>query len=158
MKKIGKSFQLFLEDIYHFLNNRGVLNAYIPRWIVLFLDMFCITAAYAFMIILFKTLISNHINSGILNRYAVIMIVFFAMEFCFKIYRGTIRYSGLSEITRLFLYIMTSTALTALTLHYLSTSSSLYYISNIWLIIHAAGAFFLMFLTRIFIRYGHYFF
>ena len=157
MGKIRKSLEEILEHAYNFFNRIGLLHIYIPRWIILFLDIFSVAFAFIFIFFLFGLLTDINVRFGFFQRMAAVVSVYFVMELVFKVYRGTIRYSGLSEAVRLFFYVVISMGVTIPVMIYLGKLSPVMKISNVWLLVHGATTFFIMFGLRILIRYAYYF-
>ena len=113
--------------------------------------------AFIFIFFLFGLLTDINVRFGFLQRMAAVVSVYFVMELVFKVYRGTIRYSGLSEAVRLFFYVVISMGVTIPVMIYLGKLSPVMKISNVWLLVHGATTFFIMFGLRILIRYAYYF-
>ena len=72
-------------------------------------------------------------------------------------YRGRLSYSGLGEAVRVFFYVVISMGVTIPVMIYLGKLSPVMKISNVWLLVHSATTFFIMFGLRILIRYAYYF-
>ena len=158
MKRIAKSIEGLYQGLSEILSKRGVLNAYIPRWIVLMLDLSLVLLGYILVLVVFRVVVSYRVSPGVEWRMLLLLLVYGGMELLFRIYRGTVRYSGLSEMVRLFLFVGASSTLTIGITRALTPQYASFDVSPALLMVHGAVTFMLLFLLRIAVKYTFYFF
>lgn len=140
------------------LNRNGVLRAYIPRWIVLALDLTLVVTAYVIVLAVFRIMVGYQAGPGVELRILLMLAVYTVMELIFRIYRGTVRYSGVSELARLFLFVGASTLIGVGLMQLLEPHYPSFAVSPMWLFVHGSLTFLLLFMLRIAVKYTFYFF
>ena len=138
------------------LNERGVLQAYTPRWIVFVLDMLLVGTSYL-AIILIHSLVTGDINNGVIERMGFTIFIYALYELIFRIYRGTVRFSGMGEIARLFIFCFCCVTTIVSVFAFLATLTDLFKTSFIWTLFHGSITFILMIAFRVIVRYAYYF-
>lgn len=157
MNDLRNSAKQTLSGLVALLHKNGVLNAYIPRWIILLLDLMLISFSFVLLFVLLKLLLEYPMQPGIETRFAVVISVYTFYELILRVYRGTVRFSGLSEIVRLFMFIMLSVLTIGVSFSFLKGYFKEFDISLFWIFAHGAIAFFLLFCLRVGVKYSFYF-
>ena len=138
------------------LNEKGILQAYTPRWIVFVLDMLLVGVSYSAVVLVFS-LLAGSIRTGVAERMLTTVLIYAFFELVLNIYKGTVRYSGMGEIVRLFLYCFCCIATTISAYTILASFSDIFTVSPLWVIFHGVISFILMFSFRVSVRYAYYF-
>jgi len=149
-----------MSDKFHFLKSTDIFShltnlKYIPRWLVLFLDVIlCISSYYAahfisaklFNSILDERIISFYQMGGIIIGF---QIIFFWM---FHTYSGVLRYSGYVDAVKLLLAVSLNIGIISLInyIFYFTTNSCLFYYST--LLIYGVLSFLLLFIIRLVVK------
>lgn len=134
-----------------------MLTMFIPRWIIFMLDILLVSAAYLLVIATYQLVLHSPSPAGVELRILFAVGIYVVFELITRVYRGTVRYSGLNEMVRLF--SMTTIA----TLSIIACSILLEYlgyitrISPIWVILHGGISFIFMFMLRIAVKYSFYY-
>jgi FlaA1/EpsC-like NDP-sugar epimerase len=157
MKKWTTSFTDLYSKMSMTLAKKGVLHAYIPRWIVWLLDMLLVMTAYALTVGALRLTVNYNLIAGFEKRVLVIFAVYALMEFWTGIYRGTVRHSTLSDMVRLFFIVGASTLISMGVFKAMSPYVPAFHISPAVLVVHGAISFFLLFILRIAVRYTYFF-
>lgn len=157
MKKWANSLRNLCLEVSAVLNKHGLHRAYIPRWIVFTLDLALVATAYAMVVMVFRAVVGEYPLSGMGHRALTLLTIFGGMELIFGINRGTVRHSGLGEMARLFLFVMSSSLVAMSTMHLLASYHEAFTISPIWLVMHGMFSFVLLFMLRIAVRYTYFF-
>ncbi|MEG0950106.1 MAG: nucleoside-diphosphate sugar epimerase/dehydratase [Bacteroidales bacterium] len=139
------------------LNKRGVLRAYIPRWVVLALDLSLVVIAYVVVLAVFRIVVGYQPAPGVELRILLMLFIYAVMELIFRIYRGTVRYSGISEMARLLLFVGASTTLGIFASGALEMRFDSFTVAPALLCVHGSLTFLLLFMLRIAVKYTFYF-
>jgi FlaA1/EpsC-like NDP-sugar epimerase len=149
-----------MSDKFHFLKSTDIFShltnlKYIPRWLVLCLDvLICIASFYAAHYIsakLFNSVLDERIISFYQMGGIVIgsQIIFFWM---FHTYSGVLRYSGYVDAVKLLLAVFLNIGIISLInyIFYFSTNYCLFYYTS--LLIYAILSFLLLFIIRLVVK------
>ena len=157
MKKLFEFFPNIYQKMSDTLVKKGVLKAYIPRWIVLLLDLFLVIAAYAITLVLFRLTIGYVPAEGLVKRVVLVFSIYALIELWFGIYRGTVRHSSLSDVVRLFFYVAAATVASVLFFHVLSPYEPAFRVASGFLFVQGGISFLLLFALRVAVRYSFYY-
>ncbi|QOW10572.1 polysaccharide biosynthesis protein [Kaistella flava (ex Peng et al. 2021)] len=129
---------------------------YLPRWVILIIDIGFIAISVYFSCYLIEKLSFNTIpvfKEGI-PVFLIILGISIIFMVIFKTYAGIIRHSTFIDLFKLFLAIFSSTVLVAAISfsYYLSTGQRMIYMSIPFLVIFFTASFMLMFLFRLFVK------
>lgn len=129
---------------------------YLPRWVILFLDLFLISLSVFFSCYLIEKL-SYSTKQVFYNRsqmYLLILAVSMFFMFVFRTFSGIIRHSTFIDLFKLFLATLCTTAVVgAITFtFYFVTGLRMIHMSVPFLIIFFATSFMLLFLFRLFVK------
>ncbi|MEG1616772.1 MAG: nucleoside-diphosphate sugar epimerase/dehydratase [Bacteroidales bacterium] len=147
----------FMQLLTSGLSKKGVLNIYIPRWIIFLLDILLIMGSYLLIAILYRLVFHRISGEGFEMRLAFTLAVYGIIELSTRVYRGTIRYSGLAEMVRLFLFVGCSMGVTIFGTSLIGNYYPVFETQPMLLILHGALTFFLLFTLRICVKYSYYF-
>ena len=87
-----------LHHINEFLNSN--LRSYVPRWIILFIDL--AIAAGAYTILWYFRESAGHNQAGYFGlKLVTIILLYFAASIIFKTYHGVVRFTSLNDLRRL---------------------------------------------------------
>lgn len=139
------------------LIDKGALNIHLPRWVIFIVDLSLVFYAYLMMMILSRNVFHLVVDEGLEYRIFFTLFVYGFSAFLFKIYRGTVRYSGMNEIVRLFNYTLCSSFIIWAAYEFIPKLSNFKPLPLFWIICHGAIAFFFVFGFRIIVKYTYYF-
>lgn len=139
------------------LLQKGALNIHLPRWVIYITDLTLVFYAYLTMLILSKNIFHLVVADGLRYRLFITLVVYGLSAYLFKIYRGTVRYSGINEIVRIFNYTLLSSILIWILYRFLSLKTSLTPLPLFWIFCHGALSFFFVFGFRIIVKYTYHF-
>jgi len=129
---------------------------YLPRWVVLFIDIFFVSLAIFFSCYLIEKLSYNTIkvfsNRGLM--YLLIMGVSVVFMFMFRTFSGIIRHSTFIDLFKLFLATLSTTVVVGFVSfgYYFVTGKRIIHMSIPFLAIFFASSFILLFLFRLFVK------
>lgn len=135
----------------------GMLNAYIPRWMIFLLDTLLIMCSYLLISVVYRLIFNRALPDGVEMRLCLTIGIYAVMELITRVYRGTVRYSGIGEMVRLFLFVGFSTLSAICMTQLLATFKPVFGVQPIWLIIHGAITFFTLFTLRMCVKYTYYY-
>lgn len=129
---------------------------YLPRWVILIIDICFIAISVYFSCYLIEKLSFNTIpvfKEGI-PVFLIILGISVIFMVMFKTYAGIIRHSTFIDLFKLFLAIFSTTVLVAAISfsYYWSTGQRMIYMSIPFLVIFFTASFMLMFLFRLFVK------
>ena len=114
----------------------------VPRWFIFLLDMACGFAAIFFALLLRNNLIISPLEwRGLMQ---IVLLVGFVNTLVFaslRTYRGIVRFTGLQDAFRVFLSVAFSTGVLFLIQLIYIDVKSVYYVSNVLLIIYSLFCF-----------------
>ncbi|MGL5015055.1 MAG: polysaccharide biosynthesis protein [Bacteroidales bacterium] len=145
------------KNISQELHEKGMFALSIPRWVILLLDMILIGISYLLVIASFRLLLNQPSPDGLTLRFILTVLIYAIYELITRVYKGTVRYSGLNEMTRLFMMVSLSTITTIVLSSVVEHFSYVPALSPIWIMLHGALSFLLLFLLRIVVKYTYYF-
>lgn len=129
---------------------------YLPRWVILFIDLFLISLSVFFSCYLIEKL-SYSTQQVFYNRtqmYLLIMAVSIFFMFIFRTFSGIIRHSTFIDLFKLFLATLCTTAVVGAIsfMFYFVTGLRMIHMSVPFLIIFFATSFMMLFLFRLFVK------
>ncbi len=135
-------------DIFSHLSNMK----YIPRWVVLLVDIaLCIFSYYIAFYISSKLYSNIHVEKllSFINRVVLLVSVQLVLFWLFHTYSGVLRYSGYVDATKLLLAVFINVAILLILnlLVFQTTGKYLYYFSTLYF--YAVLSFFLLFFLRL---------
>jgi len=146
-----------MKDKFQFLSNTDMFShltnlKYIPRWVVLFVDLFFCFLSYYVSYYLSLKLFNNVIDVRILSFYQRMgIIIGFQVAFfwLFHTYSGVLRYSGYVDATKLLFAVFFNVGLLSFVnlIVYISSSNCLFYYSG--LLIYGILSFLFLFILRL---------
>ncbi|MDQ0476850.1 nucleoside-diphosphate sugar epimerase/dehydratase [Chryseobacterium sp. MDT2-18] len=147
----------FNKRIYGGDNLMGLSDLrYLPRWIILSIDILFITFSIYFSCYLIEKLSygSNPVFPHGNMMVVMIIVISVMFMFLFRTYAGIIRHSTFIDLFKLFLATFSTTALVAVISfsYYLVKGERLIYMSVPFLVIFCTASFMLMFLFRLFVK------
>ncbi|QBO57212.1 polysaccharide biosynthesis protein [Chryseobacterium salivictor] len=147
----------FNKRIYGGDNLMGLSDLrYLPRWIILSIDILFITFSIYFSCYLIEKLSygSNPVFPHGNMMVVMIIVISVMFMFLFRTYAGIIRHSTFIDLFKLFLATFSTTALVAVISfsYYLVKGERLIYMSVPFLVIFCTASFMLMFLLRLFVK------
>ncbi|MDD3320602.1 MAG: nucleoside-diphosphate sugar epimerase/dehydratase [Paludibacter sp.] len=155
-----------MKDSFSFLKSTDMFShltslKYIPRWMVLIIDIFLCLISYYVAFYFSTKLFSNIDDIRLLNyfqRISIIVILQIILFWLFHTYSGVLRYSSFVDATKLLLAVSINVALLSLLNYffYVSTSYILFYYSA--LIIYGIISFLLLFGLRLAVKTGYDYF
>ena len=104
MTYLNKIFNGLIINLSKGLNKKGLLHAYIPRYVIFIIDVLLVSAAYFTVVSLYYMLLGMNVHTGIKERFLTTVGIYVFYNLFFRMYKGTVRYTGVGEIVRLFLY------------------------------------------------------
>ncbi len=129
---------------------------YLPRWVILIIDVFFIALAIKFSCYLieklsFSTTIVFH---PAIPVFLIIIIISMMFMFVFRTYAGIIRHSTFIDLFKLFLATFSTTVSVAIisSSYYYFNGERMIYMSVPFLVIFFASSFMMMFLFRLFVK------
>lgn len=129
---------------------------YLPRWVILSIDIFFISCAIFFSTYLIEKLSFNArpVFYNRLHMYLLIMVVNVFFMFVFRTYSGIIRHSTFIDLFKLFLASFSTTIVIGFIsfTYYFFTGNRMIYMSVPFLAIFFATSFMLPFLLRLFVK------
>lgn len=142
---------LWSSDVFSHLTNMK----YIPRWVVLLVDIFLCLLSYYVSYYISSRLYNNVPDArtlSIFQRLAVIVGLQIFFFWVFHTYSGVLRYSGYVDATKLLLAVSFNVGVLSLGNYFVSiiTSTYLFYYSG--LIIYAILSFLLLFILRLVVK------
>ena len=84
-------------------------KAYLPAWFILLIDMF--TANFAFLLaylVCYSNLKQPVVVDAFLLKFGLNILIFFLFFYLFRTYRSVLRYSGLRDLLRVFMAILSA--------------------------------------------------
>jgi len=129
---------------------------YLPRWVILFIDLFLISLSVFFSCYLIEKL-SYSTQQVFYNRtqmYLLIMAASIFFMFIFRTFSGIIRHSTFIDLFKLFLATLCTTAVVGAIsfMFYFVTGLRMIHMSVPFLIIFFATSFMMLFLFRLFVK------
>lgn len=143
--------------IYGGDNLMGISDVrYLPRWVILFIDIVFIAISIYFSRYLIEKLSFNNalvFHEGI-PVFLLILCLSVIFMFVFRTYAGIIRHSTFIDLFKLFLATFSTTVTVALISFFynFTTGERMIYMSVPFLVIFFAASFMLMFLFRLFVK------
>ena len=157
MKRImGQS----LKEKFYFIRNTDIFShitslSYLPRWVVLFIDVVITTTSCFFSFYLAAKILHSGVSSAILPvKWSIALIVGFQIVFfwIFHTYSGVLRYSGYVDAAKLLLAVVVNAIVLLLANLIIFITYNQYLFSNTALLIYIITAFLLLFLVRLFAK------
>ena len=129
---------------------------YLPRWVILIIDIFFIALAIYFSSYLIEKLSFNttDVFHSRIPVFLIITSISIMFMFVFRTYAGIIRHSTFIDLFKLFLATFSTTALVAIisSSYYYFTGERMIFMSVPFLVIFFAASFMMMFLFRLFVK------
>lgn len=129
---------------------------YLPRWVILFIDLFFTATAIYFGCYLIEKLSfsTKEVFYNKLHMYLLIMVVSGLFMYVFRTFSGIIRHSTFIDLFKLFLSTLCSTVVIGVIsfTYYVITGERMIYMSIPFLAIFFATSFMLMFMFRLFVK------
>lgn len=147
----------FNKRIYGGDNLMGLSDIrYLPRWVILIIDICFIALAIYFSCYLIEKLSfsSTRVFSHQILVFLMIISISVIFMFLFRTYAGIIRHSTFIDLFKLFLATFSTTLLVAIISfsYYLFTGQRIIYMLVPFLVIFFAASFIMMFLFRLFVK------
>lgn len=86
-----------LHQINEFLNSN--LKSYVPRWIILFIDLFIVASSYTLLWI-FRDSIGHHQSGFFVLKLVIVLFLYLASSVIYKTYHGVVRFTSLNDLRR----------------------------------------------------------
>ena len=142
---------LWSSDVFSHLTNLK----YIPRWVVLALDIFLCLLSYYIAYYISSKIYHNLLDERVLpvfERLGIVMILQIFLFWIFHTYSGVLRYSSYVDATKLLLAVFFNIGILSLMNYivYFFTSNVLFYYSV--LLIYAVLSFLLLFVLRLVVK------
>lgn len=157
MTYLNKIFNGLIINLSKGLNKKGLLHAYIPRYVIFIIDVLIVSAAYFTVVSLYYMLLGMNVHTGIKERFLTTVGIYVFYNLFFRMYKGTVRYTGVGEIVRLFLYNTSCSLSLILIYEFLKGDFPAFDISMMWIFMQGFTSFIYMFLFRVSVRYSYYF-
>ena len=149
-----------MKERFTFLWNSGIFSQfsnmkYIPRWIVLLVDLFLCLLSYYVSYYISSRLYNNALDERTLSLFQQMEVVFVLQIFffwVFKTYAGVLRYSGYVDAIKLLLAVSSNALLISLLNYIIYLTTSKYVFNYTGLIIYALFSFLLLFILRLFVK------
>ena len=129
---------------------------YLPRWVILFIDLFFTATAIYFACYLIEKLSfsTKEVFYNRLHMYVLIMGVSVLFMYVFRTFSGIIRHSTFIDLFKLFLSTLCSTLVIGSIsfTYYVITGKRMIYMSIPFLAVFFATSFILMFMFRLFVK------
>lgn len=129
---------------------------YLPRWVILIIDIFFIALAIYFSSYLIEKLSFNTtvVFHSRIPVFLIITSISVMFMFVFRTYAGIIRHSTFIDLFKLFLATFSTTVLVAIisSSYYYFTGERMIFMSVPFLVIFFAASFMMMFLFRLFVK------
>lgn len=129
---------------------------YLPRWVILFIDVFFTAAAIFFSCYLIEKLSfsTQEVFYNRLHMYLMILGVSVFFMYVFRTFSGIIRHSTFIDLFKLFLSTLCTTVVIGVVsfTYYMMTGERMIYMSVPFLAIFFATSFILMFMFRLFVK------
>ena len=147
----------FNKRIYSGDNLMGLSDIrYLPRWVILIIDICFIALAIYFSCYLIEKLSfsSTPVFSHQTLVFLMIILISVIFMFLFRTYAGIIRHSTFIDLFKLFLATFSTTLVVAIISfsYYLTTGQRIIYMLVPFLVIFFAASFMMMFLFRLFVK------
>lgn len=147
----------FNKKIYSGDNLMGLSDIrYLPRWLILIIDICFIALAIYFSCYLIEKLSfsSTRVFSHRSLVFLMIISISIIFMFIFRTYAGIIRHSTFIDLFKLFLATFSTTVVVAVISfsYYLTTGQRMIYMSVPFLVLFFAASFMMMFLFRLFVK------
>jgi len=139
---------LWSSDVFSHLTNLK----YIPRWVVLSLDIFICFVSYYIAFIISSKIYNSEMDERIFNvfqRFGIIITLQLIFFWIFHTYSGVLRYSSYVDASKLLLAVLLNIGIISLTnfIYFQVSSFKLFYYST--LLIYAVLSFLLLFIIRL---------
>ncbi len=129
---------------------------YLPRWVILIIDVFFIACSVYFSKYLIEKLSfsSNLVFPHGNKVFLMILGISVLMMFAFRTYAGIIRHSTFIDLFKLFLCTFSTTIIVGIisASYYFSTGERMIYMSVPFLVLFFASSFMMLFLFRLFVK------
>ena len=147
----------FNKKIYSGDNLMGLSDIrYLPRWVILIIDICFIALAIYFSCYLIEKLSfsSKPVFSHQTLVFLMIILISMIFMFIFRTYAGIIRHSTFIDLFKLFLATFSTTMVVAIISfsYYLTTGQRIIYMLVPFLVVFFAASFIMMFLFRLFVK------
>ena len=147
----------FNKRIYSGDNLMGLSDIrYLPRWVILIIDICFIALAIYFSCYLIEKL--SFSSTRVFSHQSLVFLMIISISvifmFLFRTYAGIIRHSTFIDLFKLFLATFSTTLLVAIISfsYYLTTGQRIIYMLVPFLVIFFAASFIMMFLFRLFVK------
>jgi len=139
---------LWSSDVFSHLTN----IKYIPRWVVLSLDIFICLFSYYIAVNISSKIYNNAMDERILNvfqRFGILISLQLFFFWVFHTYSGVLRYSSYVDASKLLLAVLLNIGIISLAnfIYFIASSSKIFYYST--LLIYAVLSFLLLFIIRL---------
>ncbi|MGA9211884.1 polysaccharide biosynthesis protein [Kaistella sp.] len=147
----------FSKGIYSGDNLMGLSDLrYLPRWVILIIDVLFITFSIYFSCYLIEKL--SYSSSPVFPHgniiYVLIISISVVFMFAFRTYAGIIRHSTFIDLFKLFLAVFSTTIVVGIISfsYYLISDKRMIYMSVPFLVVFFTASFMMMFLFRLFVK------